>query len=375
MAKDKKKNWFFVIVLLFLIYFLGAARPIPPETGLKAAWLSSLDSGETVFWDAYGMSAESSSSVSQADARNAIPFVLGEHFGYVDLNGGFAVNRIARGKLSLSAEKWAEYDAVPSEIVIQNKFGELIETIDKPHGYPLFLDGRSFIISSEQNALSETDGRGQVRWTHEFGAPLTRADAAAGFVLAGSIDGVVTVLGADGTRIFEFAPGGSRYAVILGCAFSRDAARFAVVCGIDKQRFLLFERFGASGSEYKIIYHEFLGEGYRRPVHVSFIDRDRRVVFEREGGLGIYEINSRRGYTAALEGEVAFIDDFGGDGLLFAIMRQPSSETKTLVGIMVPNKIFMSAPFSSPDVFLGRSGSRLFIGGGSTLASFELEKQ
>jgi len=374
-AKENKKAWFFVIVVLFLIYFLCAARPIPPETGLKAAWLSSLDSGETVFLDAYDTAPESRDRVNRADARNAIPFILGEHFGYVDFNGRFSVNRITRGKLSLSTEKWAEHDAVPSALEIRNKRGEIIETVENPRGYPVFLDGRTFILNSEQNALSETDGAGTVRWTHEFGAPLTCADAAAGFVVAGSIDGVVAVLGADGTRLFEFAPGGSRYSVILGCAFSSDAVRFAVICGIDKQRFLLFERFGGSGSEYKIIYHEFLGEGFRRPVHISFIDRDRRVVFERDGGLGIYEINARRGYSVELEGEVAAIDDFGGDGLLFAVIRLPLSETNKLVGINLPGKIFISAPFRSRDVFLGRSGSRLFIGGGSVLAFFELEKQ
>lgn len=375
MAKENKKVWFIVIVVVFLIYFLSAARPIPPETGLKAAWLSSLDSGETVFLDAYDTVSESEARVNRADARNAIPFVLGEHFGYVDFNGRFSVNRIRRGKLSLSATKWAEHDAVPSTLEIRNKRGEIIETVENPRGYPVFLDGRTFIINSEQNALSETDGAGTVRWTHEFGAPLTCADAAAGLVVAGSIDGVVAVLGADGARLFEFAPGGSRYSVILGCAFSHDAARFAVICGIDKQRFLLFERFGGSGSEYKIIYHEFLGEGFRRPVHISFIDRDRRVVFERDGGLGIYEINARRGYSVALEGEAAAIDDFGEDGLLFAVIRLPLSETNKLVGINLPGKIFISAPFRSPDVFLGRSGSRLFIGGGSALAFFELEKQ
>jgi len=374
-ANENRKFWLIIIVVAFLIYFLGAARPIPRETSLKAAWLSSLDSGNMVFLDASVTPAEAALGGSQIDARNAIPFVLGEHFGYVDLNGSFAINRITRGKLSLSAEKWAEYDAVPSALEIRNKRDEIIEKIENPRGYPVFMDGRTFILGSEQNALSETDGMGAVRWTHEFSAPLTCADAAAGFVVAGSIDGAVAVLGPDGTQVFGFEPGGSRYSVILGCAFSRDAARFALICGIDKQRFLLFERFGASSSEYKIIYHEFIGEGFRRPVHISFIDRDRRVVFERDGGLGIYEINSRRGHSIPLEGEAAAIDDFGEDGILFAVVSLPLSETNKLIGINLPDKIFINAPFKSSDVFLGHSGSRLFIGGASTLSSFELEKQ
>jgi hypothetical protein len=37
--------------------------------------------------------------------------------------------------------------------------------------------------------------------------------------------------------------------------------------------------------------------------------------------------------------------------------------------------VFVKASFNSEDVFLGRNGSMLIIGGGSTLISFELEEK
>ena len=380
MAKEKKKFWPVAVVLLFIAYFLIAARPINRENVLKALWLSPLDSGTPVSESASGTESESSHNRNTADTPDSIPFSFNDHYGYIDSSGHFLINRIKQGLLSMSDSKWSEYEAEPSALEIRNKLGDITETIDDPRGYPVFLDGQTYIISGDSNAFTKTGNTGNKLWTYEFSTPVICADSAAGMLLTGSLDGVVEVLDADGKQIFSFEPGGSRLPIILGCAFSHDGRRFAIVSGIDKQRFLLFERlagsgFGNTNGEFKIIYHEFLGEGFRRPVHVSFIDSDRRVVFEREGGLGVYDINSRREYTVALDGELAAIDDSGGEGQLFVIVSNPLSETKRLIGINLPGKIFMNAPFKSPGVFLRRDGSRLFIGGGSTLASFELEKK
>ena len=205
--------------------------------------------------------------------------------------------------------------------------------------------------------------------------------------MTGSIDGVIEMLDAAGRQVFSFEPGGSRYALILSCAFSADASRFAVISGVEEQRFLLFERLGSaretsafglvegSNVEYRVVYHEFLGNGFRRPMHISFIDGDSKVIFEREGGICIYEINSRKSYYIILEGEIAAIDHSGSGGQFFVIVNSPSSGQKKLVGLNLPQKIFVQAPFKSDGVFLGRSGSLLFIGGGETLACFDLEKK
>jgi hypothetical protein len=370
-AKGKKKFWLIAVFALFVIYFFTAARPIPPETVLKASWLVSLESDAPVFLGSSAAIQAADGEEARADASDTIPFTLAGRFGYIDSNGRFTINQIKEENLRLSEGKWAQYKAEPAAVAIRDNVNEVIETIENPRGYPFFLDGRTFILGAELNALSETDGAGAILWSHEFAAPITCADAAAGLVLTGSIDGLVELLDSGGKQIYSFEPGGSRYTLILACAFSRDASRFAVICGIEEQRFLLFERFGNTG-EYKVVYHEFLGDGFRRPLHIAFIDQDRMIVFERKGGIYVYDINARAGYNIALEGEVAAIDQSGSEGQFFIIVN--SDRQKKLVGLILPQKIFVRAPFKSDDVFLGRSGSRLFIGGGTTLASFELEK-
>lgn len=365
MEKKKKKYWFASVVLFFVGYVLIAARPVPVETILSPQWLSSL---ESAYPDASGRD-------EAPENRDLIPFQLGNRFGYVGADGRFTINQERGGYISLSKEYWAEYDPVPGVIEVRNPLNEKILTIENPQGYPLFLDKKIFLLNNEQNSLSALDDGGKVRWTYDFAAPITVIDAAAGFILAGSLDGTVEVLNDQGQRIFFFEPGGSRLSVILGCAISRDGSKLAIISGIDDQRFLLLDRFGDAGStEYRVIYHEFLDDGFRRAVHVSFIDDDTRIVFECQGGLGIYHINTRTNVKIPLEGEIAALDGTGSDRLLFAVTSQ-SKQQKRLVAIRLPGTIIIEAPFKSGTAFLSREGSRIYVGGGMTLASFELDKK
>jgi len=150
---------------------------------------------------------------------------------------------------------------------------------------------------------------------------------------------------------------------------------------------LLFERFGSAGSEYKILYLEFLGTGFRRPVYILFIDDDRRIVFERDGGIGCYTIKSRRRVFIPLDGKIAAVDGSGEQGILFLITSHPGQEKK-LTGIQFPkdgllgflentelDSVFLRASFKSDDVFLGRRNSTVVAGGGTALVSFSLEEK
>jgi len=365
----QRKVWFIAGIALFAAYFFIAARPIPLETVLIPCWISSIESDTPV---SLGGGPVRNSGGLFADRR--IPFNIDGQFGYISRDGFFSVNQVKKANISLSPECWAEYEAEPDRIAVYDNNGETLTLIENPRGYPFFLDERTFLISSQQNVISEIDRSGAVSWTYEFSAPLTCVDAAAGLVLAGSLDGVIGLLDGKGRQVFTFEPGGSRYSVILGCAMSRDGSRLAIVSGIDDQRFLILERFGANASDYKVVYHEFLNDGFRRPVHVTFIENDRWVVFERDGGLGFYEISTRQAGKVAFNGEISAIDQSGGQGMIFVIISR-FGDTKELIGIRLPGRIIIESPFRSEEVFLGRIDSRLIVGGGQTLVSFDLEKR
>jgi hypothetical protein len=213
---------------------------------------------------------------------------------------------------------------------------------------------------------------GEELWTHDFPAPLTCIDAAGGHLLAGTLDGAVELLDFTGNPVFTpFEPGGSRISVILGCALSQDASRLALISGVEKQRFLFLER---SGDTYKVVYHEFLSDGFRRPVHIRFINNDAQIVFEREEGLGIFIISSRTSTKVNLDGEIVALDDSGEDGFLFLITSQSQNE-KRFIAVRHPGLIVNEAPFKSKNAFLARQQNRLYLGGDLLMASFELEKK
>jgi hypothetical protein len=364
MAKAKKIRWYIPGLLAFIAFIFITPAPIPEETVLKPVWITSLGSNNPV--------ALGNDPIREKEDVALLPFILGDRFGYVGEDGNFVINQIKNGYISMSESHWAEYESTPSSIQVMNPMNESVFLIEAPRGYPLFLDNRTFIVGSEQNFISALNDSGETLWTYDFAAPITCVDAAGRYLLVGTLDGEVILLSPYGVPAFApFEPGGSRLSVILGCAISADASRFALVSGIDEQRFLYLER---SGDTYKVIYHEFLGSGFRRPVRIGFIDNDSKIVFEREGGLGIYSIGGRGSVSIVMDGEIAALDDSGDDGFLFVITSQGPDE-KQLISIRYPGIIVNEAPFRSGSVFLYRRNKKLYLGGDLSIASFELEKK
>jgi hypothetical protein len=361
----KKKKWYFIGggIAFFVLYIFAAAQPVHEETVLTHRWISSLVS-------AYPVEPEKREGIGRL-----IPFQLGNRFGYVDKDGNFTVNQVKIGRVSLSESYWAEYPPAPSRIEVRNPLSGEVLPLEKAYGYPLFLDEQIFLINSEQNAVSAFDSNGNLRWVYEFPATLTCIDAVNGLFLAGTLDGVVEILNAEGRRVFSFVPGGSRVSLIAGCAFSKDGSQFAVISGLDEQRFLFMERLGASvDNEYRVAYHEFLGEGFRRPVHIAFVDDGRRVAFERENGLGVYDIAGRKSSVIPIKGEIIDMDE-SGNGRLFFFITAQEGNLKRFGAVQFPDDLMFEAPFKSESAFLGRQNNTIFFGGGVNLAAFEITKK
>ena len=376
MAKEKKKCWWIFAIVAFIIYIFVAARPIPQETILKPRWITSLESNFPVTLGDF--------SSSDSSGQKLLPFHIGERYGYVGDDGKFTINQIGKAYISLSEKNWAEYDALPSSIQVMNPLGETVLEIKDPKGYPMFLDGRIFIVSAEQNSISAIGSNGEVLWVHDFPAPITCVDASGGYVLAGTLDGTIELLNSQGKPVITpFEPGGSRLSVILGCAISSDASRLALISGVDNQRFLLLEYsgnasrewsenpIGVPGDTYKVIHHEFISSGFRRPVHINFVDNDGKVAYEREGGLGIYDIGSRSSIMLPVEGKIEVLDNSDGNKFLFLISSKDSIQ-KSFIAIRYPGTIVIEAPFNSEKIFFGRRDKKLYLGGDLTMASFEL---
>jgi hypothetical protein len=388
MAKSKYPSRLFIGLIIFVLYLFAAARPVPPETVLVPRWLSSLESEYPV------LIGEEAAAAPQPIQSSPIPFKLGSRFGYIETSGKYLIKREGpggNGGVEINRDFWAAYGNGEDTIEVRDPQNTAAFTIPGNSGYPLFMDGRFFLLGDELNYISALDvstgpaEQAKILWTYDFAAPLTDIDAASGLILAGFLDGAVEVLDSEGKRIFYYEPGASRLSAIYACRISADGSRLAIISGYDPQRFLLLERSSRgenSGDSWKVVYHEFLQGGFRREVQLAFIDSGRRVAFEREGGLEIYDIHSRRAQRVELEGRIQNLETYGGvvptkppvENLLFVITSLSESRKK-LVGIRFPGSVVMEAPFRSGSVFLSRGGERLYLGGGSAIAAFELERR
>ncbi|MDR2803310.1 MAG: WD40 repeat domain-containing protein [Treponema sp.] len=360
----KKKYVIIISVFVLLLYAFIAAAPVAEETVLVSRWIKSV---------------ETNYDEQLSKDEKTIPFELGAYFGYVAMDGRFSVNKLKKSYISLSDYYWSEYGARDETIVVNNPYNEKVFSIEDGYGYPFFLDSKSFIMGAEQNSISllstpssQSPETVNIEWTYDFASPLTCVDAAAGFLLAGTLDGTIELIDSDGRRVFFSEPSGSRIAAVYGCALSKDGKKIAVVSGLDKQRFVLIEQFGVT---WRITFHEFLEEGLRRNVYVEFVDNDNKIVFERESGLGIYDIKSRISYKIPLDGEITALDDSGDSEILFLITSIDGGYKKNLMAVKFPDTVIIEAPFNSESGFLTRKDNNLFVGGKTTLASFSVEKK
>ncbi|MDR1232342.1 MAG: WD40 repeat domain-containing protein [Spirochaetaceae bacterium] len=345
--------------LVFLGYAFLAVSPIPEEDVLLKDWIRSF---ESTYADTSGTDKRYPFEIGSSDAA---------HFGYFDKNGVFSINRITQKNLSLSDDLFAEYEAVPREFEIKNSANETVLHIENTNGYPLFLNDRIYLVSLEQNAITEIAEDGSEIWSYAFASPLTCIAGAQGHLLLGTLDGTVELLDENGRRVFFFETGGSRITCIYGVSISRDLSHIGVISGIDDQRFLLFEQYAGS---YQVAHHEFIGDGKRRPVYIRFLDGDSRLAFEYEDGLGLYDIKSRTSYRIPLDGEIAAMDNEGGDGLFFLVTKEEQNQ-KHLIGIKYPASVIVKTPFKSAGTFLHRADGALFVGSDRGLASFALDKR
>ncbi|MDR1505537.1 MAG: WD40 repeat domain-containing protein [Treponema sp.] len=362
MAREKRIFFFSSAVVVFLLYILIAAQPVPPETVLVNNWLTDLES-------------DFNAEENGADGGDFIvPFTLGGRFGYVGADGSLVLNEVSEKYVSVSEKYWSQYDPAPEELVIRKTDGGEEIRIRPAKGYPVFLDGRIFIVSKDQCSLSELDEEGTVLWSYDFEAPFTTFDASGGYVLAGTLDGMIELLDSEGRAVFPSYAPSARITVILGCRISSDGSKLALVAGIDQQRFIFLERYG--DSDYRVTYHEFLkGQAFRREIHMAFINDDSKVVFEQEDGLGIFDVKTRTRTTLPLGGTIEAMDGTGDDGLLFLLTKEKTGNSrKALIALSLPGKVLINVPFTGENAFLARRGKELFIGGGMTLASFSLDR-
>jgi hypothetical protein len=291
-----------------------------------------------------------------ASPVTTLPFRLGNRFGYFTDTGDILYNDIVSYNVALSGSAWSNYPAVPDSVNFNAPDGSKLFSLNNP-GYPYILNDRLFMIDTDRGGSSEFDRSGAKKWSRQYSSVITSMDAAAGLTLTGLLDGRMVLVDSSGRSVFEFSPGGSGIPVILGCALSPTGEYIALVCGIDKERFVLLQR---KPDSYKVVFHDYLPSDFRRQVKVVFLQSSQKVVFEQEGKLGILDIRKGRLEDIPFSGRLFSIES--GSYKDFFVVLSESGTKKRLVGLTSPRSIMLDRYFDSDTSFIYQQGRSLFVG-------------
>jgi hypothetical protein len=342
---DKKRlHRVLLIATIFVAYFLLGAQTVQKELIFQPSWARSTV-GDVV-----------KKKKTDAASATALPFRLGSRFGFFTDSGDILYDDIVSYNVALSPAAWSNYPAVPDSVNFNAPDGSKLFSLTSP-GYPYILNDRLFMIDPDRGGSAEYDRSGTKKWSRQYSSVITSMDATAGLTLTGLLDGRMVLVDSSGRSVFEFSPGGSGIPVILGCALSPNGEYIALVCGIDKERFVLLQR---KPDSYKVVFHDYLSSDFRRQVKVIFLQNSRKVVFEQEGKLGILDIRRRRLEDIPFSGRLFSIES--GSYKDFFVVLSESGTKKRLVGLTNPNSILLDRYFDSDTSFIYQAGRSLFVG-------------
>ena len=329
-------------VVIFLLYFLIASKPITKDLYFLPLWSSSIENEIDV-----------STSVKNENIK-VYPFLMKNKFGYFSDDGKIIMSREIVDKVSASANYWCQYGKDAKETTIYGPFGNPVTTI-KAVGFIHIVKDRIYLFMPGGYGLAEYNVNGERLWKYEHTAPITAFHSTQQGVVLGYSDGRVAYLNKDGSEVFNFYPGGSAYQVISGVALSNNGKFIACVSGIEKQRILLVH---VMAHHYKIVKHEYLKGNLYRQVFVSFDDDSSCAVFESSDGIGIIDCKS---YQIQFIDEKEKIVDVWDDKKLMTILTQQNDRCKLIV-VEKPFKKIATTTFNASETFLLQDKNKLFIG-------------
>ncbi len=339
-----------VALVTLLLYFWVFAEPLSPELSAVPAWKVDVTAG-------------AGTGHVEPEPR-LMAFVSGDRFGYHTLDGSVVATIDAPRGTPVSDSSYILRAAGESFRSLRSADGALVARIDADA--PFFSRGRLFSAENNGSGVAAYDEHGVRQWVYSFPCQISAFAAGDKIVVAGTVDGWLEGVGADGTTAFSLAPGGSRLAVVLGLDVSRSGDWVAAVTGIDRQRLVVL---GRGGTGYRITSHKYLDSDYREPVRVVIMEDDRHVLYRRPDGIGVWALDGSVDELLPVKAddfEVAF-DRARGIACLLARRGQKAE----IVVFRLPATVLGRVALPDASEYVRFSGSSVFIGGGSWLGRFD----
>lgn len=360
---DERQGRHSVVTILVMsifipVYFFVFAERLSPELSVVPRWRVDVVPGQP------GSGTTRTLPSDQAQAAEPIPFVAGNRYGYFLADGTIMFMADAANAVAVSDKAFVTVEPGSQDGFVRKPLGT--EKIAIQDVRPFFSAGRLFSASADGTGVSSFDGNGHLQWSYTFPCQISAFASSKSLIVGGTVDGWLEGVNADGTKAFEFAPGGSRLPVILGTAVSPSGAWVAAMSGIDRQRLIVLSR---GDSKYRVQSHRYLDSDYREPVRLVIMSDERLVLYRRPDGIGVWSVDGKvdevlpvkaDDFDASIDTDldVVYLTAKQGKRTELAVFRRPASLLGTI-----------ALPDSSEYVRI--MGSSAFVGGRSWLARFD----
>ncbi|MBO4507851.1 MAG: hypothetical protein J5747_04370 [Spirochaetaceae bacterium] len=351
MNPRKKKALLIISCFLFIIlYLILAAEPVDSSFKLNSEWSISLQDAPVSY------------------KQGGIPFKTGQLLGYFSSDGTLCSLTSFPYMASVSKDAWTVYGADAEETPFFAANGTELGEI-KEAGFPWLTDNGNFLFLPGGNGFDKLDDNGNSLWRYEDTAPITAFSNSSNGCILGFADGKLVAFRNDGTIDFSIYPAGSNYQVILGVDISENNDLTACVCGIDRQRFILFRN---TDGQNKIIYHEYLENNLREQTYVKFSENSEKVFINEYNGLAIIDCKTLTTKHIPVEGKIIAIEEQPENNIFFVLTKNKNSFS--LYMFENPSSKIGNFSFKASNAFIITEGSSLFIGTDSTISKFEVTK-
>lgn len=257
--------------------------------------------------------------------------------------------------VAVASEYFVNYSRINENLVISNSKGNF-ETVLGTPGYPYFSKDRLFILSPEQNSLSEWSIEGDKKWEITNISPITDIEASDSGVALGLLDGRVKYI-EKSKQLFTYRTRGSKHPVILGCSLSANSNYIGIISGISPNKLTLLKRAGDSFQE---IYARDLGTDRRKPVFVDFSPKGRYLLSEDKQSISIYDIEAQQAHAFPVTGDIWYAHTHEDTRRTAVLSR--TGKTFSLEVLEMPRSIITRVDWNAETAFLDMKENKLFIG-------------
>jgi len=358
--KKRPARVLFAAILFIVFYFFLFPYPLGKELVAHPRWAVAVPDQPPAPGEPF----------ATAGGPGISSWQLGDRFGFVQEDGMLLYSGRAPYRVALSSSGFVSYARLGTDWILRDRTGRLVAGFPVS-GYPLLSpDGRRvFSVKTDLSGLIELDRGGGALWDRDFPTMITSISVQQDLALVGLLNGTLVLLDRAGAPVLEYAPGGSRVAVIAGDAVSPNGSRIAAVCGIDPQYLVVLRR---TDTGYEAESRERLPSAFRREVRMGFSPDSRWVFLEGASGPGVYDPARRSmrwlnlpgplaAASSARFGRVAAFASLDSGGVTLAL--EPPG------GIAVCRE-----HFTAGRVFLGTINGQLLAGWDGTLARIDVEE-